>query len=166
MAFTSISSTLYEVGKAVTSNLFTLIVDNLSDLDTRTTALEAVSGTSEIFNFTIVNPSYMAGIASSIVLADHEAISALSITNVRLLQHTAGASGTTTIDVKVGSTLATAASIFSTKPSLDSGDGDGAVDTGTIDDGSVAANELIFLLFDAIQVDPGQLRITVSGEPA
>ena len=51
--FQTISTTLYNVGKAIRKELFTKIIGNIDDLNTRTTTLEAGANKIVIFDATV-----------------------------------------------------------------------------------------------------------------
>lgn len=53
MAFNSIVSSTFDVGKAVINGLFALIKSNQDDLNTRLSSIEAVSGKKVFFNGTV-----------------------------------------------------------------------------------------------------------------
>ena len=55
MAFTSISDTAIQVGRAITRNVMSLIKTNLDDLDSRVTVTEGLANKVVIFNETIHN---------------------------------------------------------------------------------------------------------------
>lgn len=118
MAFSSLSSTLYEVGRAIKKELFSTIKTNQDDLDSRISSLELGAAKVEIFNFPIMNfqsAPTLTGLTYMIADRDFTLIEAKII-----IYEKGSASGTLELDIKKGTSLddATFSSVFDTQPSL------------------------------------------------
>lgn len=99
----------------------------------------------------------------------YRAASSFTINNTVLTQLEAGSAGNLEIDIEVGnlSQMAgdTMTSIFTTKPTLASGDGDFSEDTGTINvsNAEVATNDYIVMTITGLQTGMAEFFIQVTG---
>lgn len=118
MAFSSLSSTLYDVGRAIKREIFSILKTNQDDLDNRISSLELGAAKVEIFNFPILNFQSAPTLTGlTYVIADRD----FTVVEAKVVIYEKGsASGTLEIDVKKGTSLddATFSSIFDTQPSL------------------------------------------------
>lgn len=120
MPFTTIPSSLIEVGKAITRTLFsTYIKDNLDDLDSRVSSVEASASKIVIFDELVINAS---GLGSTITGLDvYRVQSSIDMTDVKVGIFEKGSfTGNLEIDIKVSSNtdFSSAVSIFTTKPRI------------------------------------------------
>ena len=119
MAFVSIASSLYQVGKAIRKELFTKIVGNLDDLDSRTQSVEAGIGKVEIWNdrFALSNPG------SSLTGVDlWRAPQGFTLLDAKVtIQTVAGVTGILEMDIQksIDTDPANFSSVFTTRPSVD-----------------------------------------------
>jgi len=122
MAFSSVSATLYAVGKAVTNGLFSTLKTNQDDLNTRLASVEAVASKRIFWSENLLAASsFTAATSVAIIRVD----AAIDITQALISIYddtTAITSGTLEIDI-VKSTLGgpdftSSVSIFTTKPSI------------------------------------------------
>lgn len=121
MAFTAISSTLRQVGKAVTKTLVDLISDNLDDLDTRITGLEGAAGKIIVFDEVVVNHATLNDGGTLTGLAYWRSPAAFSLTDAKIGIFTKGSlTGNLEIDIKVASSpdFTSSVSVFTTKPKI------------------------------------------------
>jgi hypothetical protein len=168
MAFITIPPSLIQIGSALKKELFDLIKDNLDDLDSRVNALSLGAAPVEIFNFDVLNASSASTLTG---LIHHEALSAFTITEVKIqLFETGGiTSGTLSIDVKKGPTPddLTMVSVLTTQPSINFLT---AVNyqtaTGVLDpaEQAVAQGEILRLDITSLPSTPlGKFRVLVYG---
>lgn len=118
MAFSTISSTVIQVGKAITGSLWTNVKDNFDDLDSRLTTVEGATNKIVVFDSTVVNASASTTLTG---LAHYRAQAAFDLTDCKIGIFTKGSlTGTLQIDIKKSSTLdfTSSVSVFTTKPSL------------------------------------------------
>lgn len=119
MAFTSISSSLIQVGKAITSSLFTTVKDNFDDLNARLSAVEAGASKIVLYNEIIQN----AASASTFTGLDFFRVqSSFDLTDAKVYIFLKGSlTGTLEVDIQKSSTadFTSSVSVFSTKPSID-----------------------------------------------
>jgi hypothetical protein len=119
MAFDSIASSLYEVGKAIKKELFQKIVLNQADINSRTQILEQGAAKIEIWNdrFLISNPG------SSLTGVDlWRAPSEFTLLDAKVgIFEESGITGILEMDIQKSVDLnpANFSSVFTTKPSLD-----------------------------------------------
>lgn len=121
MAYTSLSSTLYAVGRAVTRQLFSTLGNSMDDLNTRVLSLEASANKIEVFNGLVMNA---AAYSSATAVIFHRIQSAIDITDVKVALYDKGgiSSGTLSVDVQKasgGNDFSSSVSILTTQPSLD-----------------------------------------------
>lgn len=118
MAFTSISGSIIQVGKALKANLFSLIKTNFDDLDSRITSVEAATNKIIIFDTIVGNASSSSTLTG---LALWQAPADVDLTDARVGIFTKGSlGGTLEIDFKKSSSLdfSSGVSVFTTKPSI------------------------------------------------
>lgn len=122
MAFSSIASSLYNVGKPVVQNLFSLLVSNQSDLNTRLSTVEGAINKIDCFNGILVNVA--SGVSTiSGAYGIYEAQNDFTLTDAVVgIFDVSGPSwsGTLQIDVQKSSSLdfSSSVSVFTTKPSI------------------------------------------------
>lgn len=121
MAFSSLSSSLYAVGKAVTRQLFNTLKNNQDDLNTRLTTVEAAASKVVFFDGIVQNAAVYSTLTGAIF---HRVQSAIDITDCKIALYDKGgiSSGTLEIDVQKassGNDFTSSVSVFTTKPSLD-----------------------------------------------
>jgi len=120
MAFTSISSLVIQVGKAIKRELFTNIKDNFDNHETRLNLVETNASKVPVFEYLILNGS---SFSTATGLNYFEATTSFTITDayVRIFEKGALA-GVLQVDVKRSVTNLASGSfvtIFTTKPSVD-----------------------------------------------
>lgn len=117
--FQTISSTLYEVGRAIRKELFSKIVGNLDDLNSRATILEAGASKVVIWDDRVVLPVNSASFTG---LDLWKSPSAFNLLDAKVaIQTVAGITGILEMDVLKSPDLdpANFNSVFTTKPSID-----------------------------------------------
>lgn len=118
MAFTAISSTVIQVGKAIKAELLALIKSNEDDLDSRLASVEAVANKIVIFDDVVVNATASSTLTG---LALWQATAAIDLTDSKIGIFLKGSlGGTLEIDIKKSSSLdfTSAVSVFTTKPKV------------------------------------------------
>ena len=146
MSFTSIPTGWLDTGDPVKKELMDRIKDDLDDLDTRTSTVEAATTSETPIIFQVVGPYWNEGSsitnAASVIRVPYD----ITLKNARLFLEDDGSSGTLTVDVKYstdsGSTWTT---IFSSAPSIAQGGGDYGTDTGTLSVTDIDAGDLLKL---------------------
>lgn len=121
MAFTTIASSLIQVGKAVTASLFTTVKDNFDDLDTRVTGLEGSAGKIVIYDEVVLNAATLASGGSITGLDLWRSPSSFSLTDAKVYIFTKGSlTGNLEIDIKISSSadFTSSVSAFTTKPKI------------------------------------------------
>lgn len=119
MAFTSISSTVREVGKSITKSLIDLISTNLDDLNSRVASVEGSANKIVIYSEVVIN----AASASTITGLDVFRVQAsYDLTDAKVAIFEKGSlTGNLEIDIKKSSSsdFTSAVSVFTTKPKID-----------------------------------------------
>jgi hypothetical protein len=120
MAFSAISNTVIQVGKALKQELFQKIKDNFDDHETRIASVEGGASKIIIFDEMVVSSVKLVVVEG---IAYWRAPSAFTLLDAKVGVHDISAlslSGTIEIDIQKSSSLdfTSAASIFTTKPSL------------------------------------------------
>lgn len=121
MAYSAITSTEVQVGKPVTSSLFTKVKDNFDDHESRILAVEAVTSQVVIFNFpilTAVTASTLTGVTYWRCPFD------VTLTDCKVVAYEIGSlTGDLELDVKKNTSPDSTGmtSVFTTQPSLDYG---------------------------------------------
>lgn len=150
MAFSTITSTQIEIGKAVKKELFDKVKGNFDDHETRIAATETGAGVVEICNLEVLNASSAPSMTG---LFYWKAPVAVSITKVELQIFEKGSisTGSVTIDVKKNTTPDDTGmtSIMTVLPTLDfSSCADYDANSGTLDASEQDIAEGEFLRFD------------------
>lgn len=122
MAFSSVSASLYAVGKAITNGLFSTLKTNQDDLNTRLASVEATASKRIFFSENLLGASnYTSATSVAIIRVD----AAIDITQALISIYddtTAITSGTLEIDIRKstlgGPDFTTSVSIFTTQPSI------------------------------------------------
>lgn len=156
MAFTSISSTLINVGKAVKREIFTLTKDNFDDHETRINNLEGGQSRINVFNSDVLIGSFAPTYTG---VAYYKASSGFNLTsaNIQIYEKNGVTSGTLEIDIKIGPDPddTNMSSIFSTKPSIN---------YATATDYQISTNQIINSAFAEVS-DGDWLRLDVTSLP-
>lgn len=120
MAFNPIPSSLIQVGKAITRQLWsTYVKDNLDDLNSRTQALENTQGQLVIFDEIVINATAFSSLTG---LAVYRAPETYTLIDAKLfIFETGSLTGDLEIDIKKSSSpdFTSALSLFTTRPSID-----------------------------------------------
>jgi hypothetical protein len=120
MAFSSLPSSLYAVGKAVTRQLFNTLKGNQDDLQSRLLTVEASTNKVVFFDGTIAGASKYTTLTGAVF---HRVQSDITITDAKVILFDKGAvsSGTLSVDVQTSSSpdFTSSLSVFTTEPSLD-----------------------------------------------
>lgn len=153
MAFSSLSSTLIQVGRAIKAEIFSTLKSNQDDLNTRVSGLESGAAKVEVFNQIILPGGLFAsatGIFYYVANIDFDLVEAkLSIGEV------GSGAGTIEVNLLKGTSLdsATYSTVFSTRPSID---------LGTANDYDSSTNAV----FSSTSVSQGDfLRIDITSFP-
>ncbi len=172
MAYTTIDPNSIQVGDPITSNLLTLVKNDLDDHESRLNALAISAGKVEVFLFDIVNGS---NFSTATGLAYYQAIEAFTITNAAIRIYTKGSlSGAVEIDIKKSTTdmdNASFTTIFTTKPKITySGASDYDTSTNQVfNSGQININPGDILRLDITEAPTGgvlpKLKLIVYGEP-
>lgn len=156
MAFTSISSTLINVGKAVKREIFTLTKDNLDDHETRINNLEGGQSRVNVFNSNVLIGSFAPTYTG---VAYYKATSAFNLTsaNIQIYEKNGIASGILEIDIKTGPDPddVNMDSIFSVLPSLD---------YSVVTDYEISTNQIINPSFSSVS-EGDWLRLDITSLP-
>jgi hypothetical protein len=117
MAYTSLSSTLYAVGRAVTRQLFSTLGNSMDDLNSRLTTVEAATNKIIFFNGQILNA---ARYSAATALIFHRVESDIDVTDCKIAIYDKNgiSSGTLEIDVQKasgGNDFSSSVSIFTTR---------------------------------------------------
>jgi hypothetical protein len=121
MAFTTLSTTLIQVGKAVVQSIFQTIKDNEDDLNSRLSTVEGAVNKIIVSSGTILNGTPAASITGGFGL--YRAASAFTLTDAKLAIFDVSGptwAGTLELDVQKASSpdFTSSVSVFSTKPSI------------------------------------------------
>lgn len=169
MAFTSISSTLINVGKAVKREIFTLIKDNFDDHESRLGNLEVGAAKIKVFDGVVKPASSFAHIGVAYYVAKGPFL--INETFIQLFTKES-LGGTLEIDILKSTTDtndSSFTSIFSTKPSLVFASvSDYAVSTNQVLNINAQVQEGDILRFDITQMPSGgtltRFLISIAGE--
>jgi hypothetical protein len=170
MAFSSLSSTLYEVGKAIKKELFQTLKLNQDDLNSRLLTVEAAANKIRFFNGTVLNA---ATYASATGLFFHRVEASYDITDAKIAIFDKGSitTGTLSLDVQVASSpdFASSSSLFTTEPSLDLSVAASYSESNNavLDNGVKSVTEGDYLRFDISSLPTGlsRFQIYLIGEP-
>jgi hypothetical protein len=168
MAFTSIPTSLTNVGKAVKKELIDLIKANFDDHESRISGLSLGATPIEIFNDTIANASSASTITG---LSYYRATTSFSVSIVQVAIFAKGSisSGTISIDIKKSTTGlgGTFTSILTTPPAIDfSTASDYDTATGVLNSSLQSVNQNDILRLDVIGLPSntlGKFRVLVYG---
>jgi hypothetical protein len=167
MAFLSIPSSWYSVGKAIKRQLLARIADDLDDLNSRVDSLTLGTSSVIVFNDIVLNASSAASLTG---LALYKAPAGFSVTNVELQIFEKGviSSGIVSIDIKKSSSLGgTFATILTTPPSVNFATASNyASSTGVLNASQQDVAEGDYLKLDVISLPTiplGKFRILVYG---
>jgi hypothetical protein len=130
MAFTPITTAEITTGEPVSNNTQTKIKENFDNLDARATALEGGGNTVYPPLVFRVNGSYINYVMNGLLKTTLNFN--ITVTGVRILIDTAGASGTTEIDLKYKRGAGAYTSIFTTKPSVPYSAGNDSISTNAV----------------------------------
>jgi hypothetical protein len=168
MAFTSISSALIQVGKAIKKELWQITKDNFDDLDSRVASLEVTGSLVQIIDETFYSATTAATLTG---LYFYKIKQNTRITRVEVQIFAKGSisSGSVTIDLKKAATLGgTYTSIMTTLPTInfasapDYSSNSGAIN-GTLND--LVTDEFIRVDFTSLPSTPlAKVRVIVTGE--
>lgn len=119
MAFTPISSTQIQVGRAIKKELWDVVKDDLDDLNTRLNAVEASSPKIKVIEFYVLNAS---SFSTATGLYYYRAVDTFTLTSATIQIFEKGSlTGTFEIDVEKSTTDLSAgafSSVFTTRPSI------------------------------------------------
>lgn len=167
MAFLSIPSGWYSVGKALKRQLFSRIADDLDDLNVRVDALALGAAPVEVFNDVILNASSSSSLTG---LTYFCALAGFTVTQVQIEIFAKGliTSGSVSIDVKKGSSLGgTFTSILTTPPTVNFAvDPDYKIATGVLNVAEQGVLQGEYLRLDVTSlpsVTLGKFRVLVYG---
>jgi hypothetical protein len=168
MAFSTISSALIQVGKAIKKELFQTIKDDLDDLDSRTAALEVTGSFIEIIDETIYSATTAATL-TGVYFYKVKQNTRITKVEVQIFDKGSISSGSVTIDLKKASTLGgTFTSIMTTLPTINFAtasnyDSNSGVINAVLND--LVTNEFIRVDFTALPSTPlPKCRVIVTGE--
>jgi hypothetical protein len=119
MAFTAITSTEVQVGKPVTSSIFTKVRENFDDHESRLQSLEAITSKVIIWDFPILNAT---SASSYTGLTYWRAPFSFTLNDAKVIIYEAGTlTGTLEIDILKNTSLDPSgmASVFTVLPSID-----------------------------------------------
>lgn len=120
MAFTAIPASWIEVGQAIKKRLFQRVSDNLDDLDTRVSDVEASVSKIVLWDGNIYR---IGSYATSSGILFHRVESGLTLTDCKVWIYDKGglSSGTIEVDVQKSTSadFTSSVSVFTTRPSLD-----------------------------------------------
>lgn len=170
MAFSSLSSTLYEVGKAVKKELFQTLKANQDDLNTRLLNVEASASKVRFFNGTVFSAARFSA-ATGLLFHRVEASYDVTDAKVIIFDKQGLTSGILSLDVQVSSSadFTTSSSLFTTEPSIDFSTAS-AYDESTnavLDNAVKSVTEGDYLRFDISSIPAGlsRFQIYLIGEP-
>ena len=122
MAFLTLPDSLIQVGKSITRTLFkTYVKDNLDDLDTRLTSLEASVGKIVLFDEIVINAATLTAGGTITGLDIFRIPSGFTLTDAKVYIFTKGSlTGNLEIDFQVSSSadFASSVSVFTTLPKI------------------------------------------------
>lgn len=169
MAYTSIASSLYQVGKAIKKNLWTLVADNLDDHETRIAAVETIGTVVDIMDETVYSATTAATLTGVLFYKSKQSIRITKL-EIQIYEKGTISSGSLTVDLKKSSSLnpvgfssimTTPATInFATALNFD-------INAGVINSvlNDMAVNEYLRLDVTALPSTPlTKFRVVVTGE--
>lgn len=169
MAFTSISSTLIAVGKAIKRELWLTTKDNFDDHEARLLDIETAGSLIPIWDETIYSTSSAASLTGMLFFRAKQTMKVVRV-QVQIFTKGSISSGSVTLDVKKSSSLNPAgfATILTTTASVNfATDPDYTSDDAVINSGlnSLAIDDYIRADITALPTTPvGKIRVIVYGE--
>jgi hypothetical protein len=168
MAYVTIDPTTIEVGDAITADLFTLIKDNLDDLDTRVTTLGSGSGTISLINTDVrigsTDDQFLTGAFHFEVFQD----CIITEGAIQLFEKSPATTGSLTVDVKKNTTTNPAGfnTVFSSAPTINiatAADYDRA--TGTVNPSAqtLTAGDIIRVDITSLPAGLQRFRVVLKG---
>jgi len=118
MAFTPLNINDLDIGDPIKRSILTTVKDDLDDLDSRTSQIEALSNRVLVFDFPIINVNKLTSITGISIF--RSSIN-FTLTDAKVVVYDInGISGTLQIDVKklISPSLNTYSTVFTTKPSI------------------------------------------------
>lgn len=164
MAFTAITTAQIASGEPTSQDLFQKIKDNFDDLDSRTTVVETANNIFRPIQFDVVGP-YGAEIVVDGLMYDLLRFD-ITVLNVILFIHDAGASGTTTVDIEYKRGVGAFTSILSSPVSATSANGDYYIATATLGTTSLLTGDILRLNVDSVQVGATGFTVMLEFEVA
>lgn len=164
MVFETITDGEIAVGEPTTRPLFQKVKNSLDDLDDRVSSTEVGASSRPDIEFGI------AGLLPEAYAADGVMLTRVSLDIAllacRVLVNVAGSSGTLTIDVEYKRGGGAWTSILSAPISVDSADGDLAIESGTLVVTDLLTGDLLRLNVDGVQVDMSGFVVLIENEVA
>jgi hypothetical protein len=160
MAYSTISSALIAVGKAIKRELWLKTKDNFDDHESRIASLETAGSLIPIFDETIYSRSSASGYTG---LLYYQAKQAIKVTKVLVQIYAKGSisSGTIEIDAKKAASLgASFSTIMTTKPSINFA----TASDYDFDDGAINASLNSLAVDDYLRIDVTTLPTTPLGK--
>ena len=162
MAYSSLSTTLIEVGKALKKSIFTTLRSNQEDLNTRLTSVEGSASKARFFSENVLGASsYTAATGLAQIRID----ASIDVTDILVSikdDTTAITSGTLEIDIIKatgtgdGADFSTSVSLLTTRPSID---------FSTASDYDESSNQVINAT-NAALVEGDYIQLNVTSKPA
>lgn len=121
MAFSAISSSLVQAGKAITTTLMGLIRTNFDDHETRIAAIEAGASKIIVFDEIVINAATLSGGGSITGLGYYRVAADFDLTDSKVYIFTKGSlTGNLEIDIQKASSadFTSSVSVFTTKPKI------------------------------------------------
>lgn len=168
MAFTSISSTLIAVGRAIKRELWLTTKNNFDDHESRIAALETAGSIIQVFDETIYSAAKASTLTGLLFFKAKQAMKIVRV-QVQIFEKGSISSGTVSIDCKKASTLGgTFSSILTTQASINfATDPDYTSDDAVINSSlnSLAIDEFIKIDVTSLPTVPlKKMRVVVYGE--
>lgn len=160
--FKAINTTEIQSGKPITNDLLNKVKDNFENVDERLTSLETGGG--QVFPPIVLTVKGDYGSAGVLTIPATNLVKTtvnfnLLITNVFLIVDTAGASGTTEIDLKYKRAAGSYTSVFDTKPSLAYTEGSDAIS----DNAELNSIHALLQAGDLLRLDITSAQVNSSG---
>jgi hypothetical protein len=150
VAFLTIPASTIESGDPVTQELFGFVKDNFDDHETRLLSLEGGGNTSYVPGHWNVQGHYgQVGTFEGVGLI--RIPFNITVLGGRVLCNKVGSSGDTEIDFLYKRGAGAWTSIFSSKPSVNFGDGDYSIGSGVLDETSLLIGDLLRMDITAVQ---------------
>jgi predicted XRE-type DNA-binding protein len=169
MAFTTIPSSIIQVGKAIKKALFQYTKDNFDDHESRIANLEINSTLVQIINETIYCTSRAATLTGVLFYKAQQNIRIVKV-ELQIFEKGSISTGTVSVDLKKGTSLnpISFTSIMTTEPEIDYAvDPDFTSDIGTINGilNEVDLNEFVRVDITSLPATPvGKIRVIVTAE--